>query len=134
PRHVHRLAPIVHAAATARGLTPLNLVVWAKSKRRHGQSLPFPARVAAAFQERHHLTRQQHFPRQARTPSHELVDLSRSFLSWIRRPERSTRSSNCEANRHAAGRAIDLTNRGEIVLDPFLGSGSTLIAAQCAAW
>jgi DNA modification methylase len=24
----------------------------------------------------------------------------------------------------------DLTNRGEMVLDPFLGSGSTLIAAQ----
>ena len=24
----------------------------------------------------------------------------------------------------------DLTNRGELVLDPFLGSGSTLIAAQ----
>jgi len=25
---------------------------------------------------------------------------------------------------------IDLTNRGEIVLDPFLGSGSTLMAAE----
>ena len=25
---------------------------------------------------------------------------------------------------------LDLTNRGEIVLDPFLGSGSTLIAAE----
>lgn len=25
---------------------------------------------------------------------------------------------------------IDLTNRGEIVLDPFLGSGSTLFAAE----
>jgi DNA modification methylase len=25
---------------------------------------------------------------------------------------------------------IDLTNRGEIVLDPFLDSGSTLIAAE----
>jgi len=25
---------------------------------------------------------------------------------------------------------IDLTHRGEIVLDPFLGSGSTLIAAE----
>ena len=25
---------------------------------------------------------------------------------------------------------IDLTNRGEVVLDPFLGSGSTLIAAE----
>jgi DNA modification methylase len=25
---------------------------------------------------------------------------------------------------------LDLTNRGDIVLDPFLGSGSTLIAAE----
>jgi len=25
---------------------------------------------------------------------------------------------------------IDLTNRGDIVIDPFLGSGSTLIAAE----
>jgi DNA modification methylase len=25
---------------------------------------------------------------------------------------------------------LDLTNRGDIVIDPFLGSGSTLIAAQ----
>jgi DNA modification methylase len=25
---------------------------------------------------------------------------------------------------------IDLTNRGDIILDPFLGSGSTLIAAE----
>ena len=25
---------------------------------------------------------------------------------------------------------LDLTNRGEIVIDPFLGSGSTLIAAE----
>lgn len=25
---------------------------------------------------------------------------------------------------------LDLTNRGEIVLDPFLGSGSTLLAAE----
>ena len=25
---------------------------------------------------------------------------------------------------------LDLTNRGEVVLDPFLGSGSTLIAAE----
>ena len=26
--------------------------------------------------------------------------------------------------------AFDVTNRGDIVLDPFLGSGSTLVAAQ----
>ena len=25
---------------------------------------------------------------------------------------------------------LDLTNRGDIVIDPFLGSGSTLIAAE----
>jgi DNA modification methylase len=28
------------------------------------------------------------------------------------------------------GALLDLTNRGDIVLDPFLGSGSTLIAAE----
>jgi DNA modification methylase len=28
---------------------------------------------------------------------------------------------------------LDLTNRGDIVFDPFLGSGSTLIAAKAAA-
>ena len=27
---------------------------------------------------------------------------------------------------------LDLTNRGDVVLDPFLGSGSTLIAAERA--
>ena len=25
---------------------------------------------------------------------------------------------------------LDLTNRGDIVIDPFLGSGSTLVAAE----
>ena len=28
------------------------------------------------------------------------------------------------------GALLDLTNRGDIVIDPFLGSGSTLIAAD----
>jgi DNA modification methylase len=36
-----------------------------------------------------------------------------------------------EAERpNSATELLDLTNRGDIVLDPFLGSGSTLIAAE----
>ena len=38
-----RSLSIVHAAATAFALTPLDLVVWSKNQCRHGQSLPIPA-------------------------------------------------------------------------------------------
>ena len=65
--------PIVHASATALGLTPLDLVVWAKA---HARSLPIPARLAPALQERRRLTRQQPLRCQARPPSHQLVDRS----------------------------------------------------------
>jgi hypothetical protein len=48
-------------------------------------------------------------------------------LAWI---GRTTGSRAHETHFHDRGRLEDLTKRGELVLDPFLGSGSTLIAAQ----
>ena len=95
--------PIAHSAATGLGLTPLDLVVWAKTNAGIGQSLPIPARVTTAFQERRRRKRQQHLAWQARTASHQRMDLSRCLLCWIRRKERSRRSSDGETNRHAAG-------------------------------
>ena len=46
------------------------------------------------------------------------------------RPCRTIRPSS--RRRCSKTRLLDLTNRGDIVLDPFLGSGSTLIAAEKA--
>jgi hypothetical protein len=54
------------------------------------------------------------------------VDLSRRFVARLPRASGPQGSSN----RHAGGRLLDLTNRGDIAIDPFLGSGSTLIAAD----
>jgi hypothetical protein len=56
----------------------------------------------------------------------ERVDLSRRFVARLPRASGPQGSSN----RHAGGRLLDLTNRGDIAIDPFLGSGSTLIAAD----
>ena len=51
-----------------------------------------------------------------------------ALLCWIRRW--STRSSaSVKPIAMLQDALIDLTNLGEIVLDPFLGSGSALIAA-----
>jgi hypothetical protein len=38
--------------------------------------------------------------------------------------------SDVQDDRHAEDALLDLTNRSDIVIDPFLGSGSTLIAAD----
>ena len=52
-----------------------------------------------------------------------------ALLCWIRRW--STRSSaSVKPIAMLQDALIDLTSRGEIVLDPFLGSGSALIAAE----
>ena len=123
--------PIVHAAATALGLTPLNLVVWAKTNAGMGSLYRSQHELTAAFQEGRRLTRQQHFSWQARTPSHELVDLSRSASLLDQTPGKVYRIIRLvKPTAMLQDALIDLTNRGDIVLDPFLGSGSTFIAAE----
>ncbi len=46
-------APTVDAAAAKLGLTPLNLIVWAKTNAGHGEPVSLPARAPAAVQEGH---------------------------------------------------------------------------------
>ena len=121
---------IAHAAATALGLTPLNLVVWAKTNagmgslyRSQHELLPLFKKGAASHvnnislgQRGRHRTNLWTYPGAS------------SFGSDARKGLQDHPTVKPTAMLQDA--LIDLTNRGEIILDPFLGSGSTLIAAE----
>ena len=125
-----RAWPTVHQAATALGLAPINLVVWAKTNGGMGS-----------------LYRSQH----------ELLPLFKSGLAphvnnvklgakgrwrsnvWTY-PGASSLGSDARQGlkNHPTVKPVsmiedallDLTHRGDLVLDPFLGSGTTLLAAE----
>jgi DNA modification methylase len=122
--------PIVHASATALGLTPLDLIVWAKAN----------AAMGDLYRSQHEL-----LPLFKKGSASHVNHLSvgkrgrhRSNL-WTY-PGGSSSGSGARKGILDDGSAkpiamlqdtlIDLTNQGDIVLDPFLGSGSTLIAAE----
>ena len=122
--------PIVHASATALGLTPLDLIVWAKANpamgtlyRSEHELLPLFKKGSASHvnnfsagkRGRRHRTNLWTYPT---SPS---GSATRKSL-----PDHGSEKPTAMLQ-HAL---IDLTNRGDIVLDPFLGSGSTLIAAE----
>ena len=122
--------PIAHAAAMALGLTPLNLVVWAKTNagmgslyRSQHELLPLFKKGAASHVNNISLGRRGRH----RTNVWTYPGAS-SLGSDARRGLQDHPTVKPTAMLHDA--LIDLTNRGEIVLDPFLGSGSTLIAAE----
>lgn len=120
----------VSLAATAARLSQINLVVWAKTN----------AGMGSLYRSQHEL-----LPLFAK-PSAEVVnnvDLGkkgrwRSNL-WTY-PGASSLGSDARRGLQdhptvkpvlmVGDAMLDLTNRGEVVLDPFLGSGSTLIAAE----
>ena len=122
--------PIVHASATALGLAPLDLVVWAKAR----------AGLGSLYRSQHDL-----LPLFKKGSASHVNNLSvgkrgrhRSNV-WTYRDAPSIGSDAREGLlNHWSEKPIamleealiDLTNRGDIVLDPFLGSGSTLIAAE----
>jgi DNA modification methylase len=122
--------PIVHAAAVGLGLSPLNLIVWAKTNSGMGS-----------------LYRSQH----------ELLPLFKkggaSHVNNVALGKRGRHRSNVWTYPGASSRGsdarrglqdhptvkptamlqdalIDLSHREEIILDPFGGSGSTLIACE----
>jgi DNA modification methylase len=119
--------PIAHAAATALGLTPLNLVVWAKTNagmgslyRSQHELLPLFKKGAASHVNNIAL---------AKRGRHRTNLWTYSGASSLGSDARKGLQEQKPTAMLEDG-LIDLTNRGQIVLDPFLGSGSTLIAAE----
>ena len=124
--------PTVQAAAEACGPDPLNLVVWAKTN----------AGMGSLYRSAHEL-----LPlfRKGKGPHLNNVELGRHGRwrsnVWTY-PGASSMGSDARQGLKAhptvkptsmlEDALLDLTGRGEIVLDPFLGSGSTLIAAERA--
>ena len=122
--------PTVHSAVRSLGLAPLNLVVWAKTN----------AGMGSLYRSQHEL-----LPlfRKGTAPHVNNVELGkrgrwRSNV-WIY-PGASSLGSDArrglkdhptvKPTAMLEDALLDLTNRGDLVIDPFLGSGSTLIAAE----
>jgi DNA modification methylase len=122
--------PIAHSAATGLGLNPLDLVVWAKTN----------AGMGRLYQSRHEL-----LPlfKKVAAPHVNNISLGKRGRHrtnvWTCPGASSVGSGARKGLKHhptvkptamLQDALIDLSNRGEIVLDPFLGSGSILIAAE----
>jgi DNA modification methylase len=125
-----RGAPTVHAAATKLGLHPINLIVWAKTN----------AGMGSLYRSQHEL-----LPlfKKGAAPHVNNVELGRKGRwrsnVWTYPGASSLGSDARHGLQHhptvkptamLQDALLDLTNRGDIVLDPFLGSGSTFIAAE----
>ncbi len=124
--------PTVHAAAEHLDLEPLNLIVWAKTNagmdslyRSQHELLPLFKRGDAPHVNNIELGKRGRWRSNLWTypGASSLGSDARRGLQDHPTVKPTTMLENA---------LLDLTNRGEIVLDPFLGSGSTLIAADRA--
>ena len=123
----------MHAAATAVGLTPLNLVVWSKSN----------AGMGSLYRSAHELLPLFKKGKAAHVNNVELGRHGRWRSNVWTYPGASSIGSDARKalRLHPTVKPVamlgdallDLTRRGDIVLDPFLGSGSTVIAAEKSA-
>lgn len=122
--------PTVHAAATALGLTAVNLIVWVKTN----------AGMGSQYRSQHELLPLFKIGTSAHVNNIELGKHGRwRSNTWIY-PGASSMGSDARRGLqdHPTVKPVtmledallDMTNRDDIVLDPFLGSGSTLIAAE----
>jgi hypothetical protein len=89
-----------------------------EDQRRHREPLPLVARAP------------QHRTRHEGPLALERVDLSRSLIARLRRPPGAPGPSRPSSRRRCWRTLLDLTDRADFVLDPFLGSGSPLISAE----
>jgi len=122
--------PIAQAAATGLGLTPLDLVVWAKTNagmgslyRSQHELLPLFKKGAASNVNNIALGKR------GRHRTNLWTYPGASSLGAVARKGLQDHPT-VKPTAMLQDALIDLTNRGEIVLDPFLGSGLTLIAAE----
>jgi len=122
--------PIVHSAASKFGLVPLNLVVWAKTN----------AGMGSLYRSQHELLSLFKKGTGPQVNNVELGKRGRWRSNVWTYPGASSLGSDARRGLQdhptvkptamLEDALLDLTNRGDFVLDPFLGSGSTLIAAE----
>ena len=122
----------VTAAALEHGLSQLNLVVWGKTN----------AGMGSLYRSQHELLPVFKKGEAAHVNNVDLGRKGRHRTNLWSYPGASSMGSDARQGlQHhptvkptamLVGALHDLTKRGEIVLDPFLGSGSTLIAAEKA--
>jgi DNA modification methylase len=122
--------PTVHAAAAKLGLVRLNLIVWAKTNAGMGSLYRSQYELLPLFKkgEAPHVNNVE-LGKRGRWRSNVWTYPGDSSLgSDARRGLQDHPTVKPTAMLEDA--LLDLINRGDIVLDPFLGSGSTLIAAE----
>jgi DNA modification methylase len=122
--------PTVHAAAIKLGLEPLNLIVWVKTN----------AGMGSLYRSQHELLPLFKKGDAPHVNNVELGKRGRWRSNVWTYPGASSLGSDARhgLQEHPTVKPtvmledalIDLTNRGDIVIDPFLGSGSCLIAAD----
>jgi DNA modification methylase len=125
-----RGSPIVHSAATKLALVPLNLIVWAKTNAGMGSLYRSQHELPPLFKKgsAQHVNNVE-LGKRGRWRSNVWTYPGASSLgSDARRGLRDHPTVKPTAILEDA--LLDLTNRSDIVIDPFLGSGSTLIAAE----
>jgi DNA modification methylase len=122
--------PTVHASATASGLDPLNVVVWSKTN----------AGMGSLYRSAHEFLPLYKKGRAAHVNNVELGRHGRWRSNVWTYPGASSLGSDARTGLRLhptvkptamlADALLDMTHRGEVVLDPFLGSGSTVLAAE----
>lgn len=122
--------PTVDAAAADNGLTALNLIVWSKTN----------AGMGSLYRSQHELFALYKKGTAPHVNNIELGKKGRWRSNVWPYPGASSLQSDSRKGLEfhptvkpvamCVDAILDVTNREEIVLDPFLGSGSTLIAAQ----
>ena len=122
--------PTVHSAVGNLGLVPLNLIVWAKTNAGMGSLYRSQHELLPLFTKgsRPHVNNVE-LGKRGRWRSNVWTYAGASSLgSDARRGLKDHPTVKPTAMLEDA--LLDLTNRGDTVVDPFLGSGSTLIAAH----
>jgi DNA modification methylase len=122
--------PTVSAAAAKLGLKPLNLIVWAKTN----------AGMGSLYRSQHELLPLFKCGSAPHVNNVELGKRGRWRSNVWTYPGASSLGSDArrglkdhptvKPTAMLADALLDLSHRGDIVIDPFLGSGSTLIAAE----
>jgi DNA modification methylase len=125
-----RGCPTVNAAAVKLGLSPLNLIVWAKTNAGMGSLYRSQHELLPLFKKGYvpHVNNVE-LGKRGRWRSNVWTYPGASSLgSDARRGLQDHPTVKPTAMLEDA--LLDLTNRGDVVIDPFLGSGSTLMAAE----